>query len=121
LCNAVRGLWWRSYENVKACFSGITSFNITGIIHFEFVPQVQTVDQIYYVEIMKQLDEAVSRKKPELWPNDWILHRANATAHEALSVKQFLAQKSITETEHSPLSLFWLHMTSGCFLKQSLP
>jgi len=40
-------------------------------------------------------------KKPELWPNDWILHHDNAPAHKALSVKQFLAQKSITEMEHS--------------------
>jgi hypothetical protein len=32
-------------------------------------------------------------KRPELWPNDWILRHDNAPAHKALSVKQFLAQK----------------------------
>jgi hypothetical protein len=51
---------------------------------------------------------------PELWPNDWIVHHVNAPAHKALSVKQFLAQKSITGKEHPPRSLhlaqndFWL-------------
>jgi hypothetical protein len=43
-------------------------------------------------------------KRPELWPNDWILHHHNAPAHKALSVKQFLAQKSITEMEHPTYS-----------------
>jgi transposase len=41
---------------------------------------------------------------PELWPNDWILHHDNAPAHKALFVKQFLAQRSITEMEHPPYS-----------------
>jgi hypothetical protein len=41
----------------------------------------------------------VRRKRPEFWPNDW-----NAPAHKALSVKQFLAQKSITEIEHPSCS-----------------
>jgi hypothetical protein len=49
---------------------------------------------------MKRLREAVRRKKPELWPNDWILRHNSAPAHKALCVKQFLAQKSINEMEH---------------------
>jgi transposase len=66
------------------------------------------------VEILKVLHEAVHRKRPELWPNDWILHHHNAPAHKALSVKQFLAQKSITEMERPQYSHdlapkdFWL-------------
>jgi hypothetical protein len=57
------------------------------------------------VGILKRLREAVRRKMPELWPNYWILHHENSPAHKALSVKQFLAQKSITEMEHPPYSL----------------
>jgi len=41
----------------------ITFFNINGIVHFEFIPQSQTVNQAYYVEILKWLCEAVCRKK----------------------------------------------------------
>jgi transposase len=44
------------------------------------------------------------RKRPEILPNDWILHHDNAPAHKALSVKQFLAQKSVTEMERPPYS-----------------
>jgi hypothetical protein len=56
------------------------------------------------MEILKRLCEAVHRKRPELWPTDWIPHRDNAPAHKALFVKQFLPQKSITEMEHPPCS-----------------
>jgi len=51
------------------------------------------------VEILRQLCEAVHRKRSEL-QLDWILHNGNAPDHKALSVKQFLAQKSTTEMEH---------------------
>jgi hypothetical protein len=56
------------------------------------------------VEILKQLLVALHRKMPELWPNGWILHHDNAPDHKALSVKQFLAQKSITEMENPSYS-----------------
>jgi hypothetical protein len=70
----------------------ITFFDIKGIVHFEFLPQGQAVNQAYYVEILKNLHEAVHRKRPELWPSDWILHHDNAApACEALFAKQFLA------------------------------
>jgi hypothetical protein len=71
----------------------ITFFDIKGSVHFEFISQSQTINQAYYVEILKQLHEVVHRKRPELWPSDWILHHNNDAAHKSLSVKQFLAQK----------------------------
>jgi hypothetical protein len=86
----------------------IIFFNITGIVHLEFIPQDQTA------EILKWLCEAVCGERPELWPNDCILHHDNAPSHKALSVEQFLVQKSITEMERSPFSPdlapndFWL-------------
>jgi histone-lysine N-methyltransferase SETMAR len=82
----------------------IAFFDIEGTIHFEFIPQGQTANQAYYVEILKRLREAVRIKGPEHWPNDWILRHDNGPAHKALSVKQFLAQKSITEMKHPPYS-----------------
>jgi histone-lysine N-methyltransferase SETMAR len=39
-----------------------------------------------------------------LWQNGWILHQDNEPAHNALSVKQFLANKNITVMEHPPHS-----------------
>jgi transposase len=81
---------------------------IKATVHSEFIPQGRTINQAYYVEILMRLHEA------ELWPNDWILHHDNAPVHKTLSVKQFPAQKSITEMEHPPCSPdlvpndFWL-------------
>jgi hypothetical protein len=80
------------------------------------MPQGQAVNQDYYVEILKQLHETMHRISPELWPS-WIFHHDHSPAHKMLSIKQFLAQKSITEMEHpsySPFPLTWLLMTAGC-------
>jgi hypothetical protein len=46
---------------------------------------VLSVNQAYYVEILKQLQEAACRKIPKLLPNDWILQHNNAPANMALS------------------------------------
>jgi hypothetical protein len=76
----------------------ITCFDVKVIFfYFEFIPQGQTFNQTYCVKILKRLREAVRRKRPELWPNDWILHYDNAPPHKTLSIKQFVAQNSIAE------------------------
>jgi hypothetical protein len=75
-----------------------------GTVHFEFISQGETFTQAYYVEISMRLRGALHRKRPELWPNNWILHYNNAPAYKVLSVRQFLAQKSITKMEYRPCS-----------------
>jgi hypothetical protein len=61
----------------------ITSFDIKVTVQFEFIPQDQTVNQTY-VEILKRLREVASRKRPELWPNDWILHHDKSASNKEL-------------------------------------
>jgi hypothetical protein len=41
----------------------ITFFDIKGTAHFEVIPQTQTVNQAYYVEILKRLGESMFKKK----------------------------------------------------------
>jgi len=74
----------------------LTFFDIRGIVHYEFVPNGQTVSQVYYLEVLERLRENVRRKRPELFANSsWILHHDNAPAHTALSVREFVCYKTI--------------------------
>ena len=68
----------------------LLTFFIRGIFHYEFVPTGQTVNQVYYLEVLERLSEKVRRKRPELFANNsWISHHDNAPAHTALSVREF--------------------------------
>jgi hypothetical protein len=64
-----------------------------GIVHFEFLEQGRRVNQHCYLEILARLHEAVRWRRPELWPDSWILHHDNAPTHDALTVREFLAKK----------------------------
>ena len=81
----------------------ICFFDIKGLIHFEFVPQGQTVNQQFYLEVLEGFRDAVGRKCPELWRSgEWLLHYDNAPANTALSVRQFLTQEGMTTASHYP-------------------
>ena len=80
-------------------------FYIRGIVHCEFVPTGQTVNQVYDLEVLERLREKVRWKRPEIFANNsWILHHDNAPAHTVLSVIEFLATKQIIMLEHSAYS-----------------
>ena len=78
----------------------LTFFDIRGSVLYEFVPNGQTVNQVYYLEVLER------QKRPKLFAkNSWILHHDNAPAHTALSVGKFLATKQISVLEHPAYSL----------------
>ena len=75
----------------------ITFFEDQGMVHHEFVPHGQTVNQHFYKEVLTCLVNKVRQKRKASWAGKtWILHHDNAPAHTALSVKQFLVSKEIT-------------------------
>jgi hypothetical protein len=77
-------------SNIKSML--VIFFDCEGIVHQEFVPPGQTVNQHHYLEVLKCLREQVRRERLERWRNqDWLLHHDNAPAHTALSVQRFLA------------------------------
>uniref|UniRef100_A0A8C4Q5Q6 Mos1 transposase HTH domain-containing protein n=1 Tax=Eptatretus burgeri TaxID=7764 RepID=A0A8C4Q5Q6_EPTBU len=48
----------------------IAFFDIKGIVHFEFLPQGQTVNQYMYKEIVQCLIRSVRDKRRDLWENN---------------------------------------------------
>ena len=92
----------KSQNNVADFFF----FYIRGIVHYEFVPTGQTVNQVYYLEVLERLLEKVRRKRPQPFANNsWILHHDNAHDHTtALPVRELLATKKITVLEHPAYS-----------------
>ena len=96
-------------------------FDVRDIVHSEFLPQGQTINQQVYKEILQLLLHSVHKKRRELWQDkSWLLHHDNAPAHNALSIRQFLAEKNITVLEQPPCSpdlalcvLFLFHKLKG--------
>ena len=90
---------------IKSQNNVVTFFILWGIVHYEFVLTGQTVNQVYYLEVLERLRDKVRRKRPEMFAyNSWILHHDNAHSHTALSVKEFLATKQMTVLEHPAYS-----------------
>lgn len=90
-------------SNVKVMLT--VFFYAKGVVHYEYLPEGSTVNQITYIEVLKRLRDAVRRKRPELWRSDnWFFHHDNAPAHSALRTCEFLAKHSITVLPHPPYS-----------------
>jgi len=81
----------------------ICFFGSQEIVHTEFVPQGQTVNQFYYCEIHKRLRKRVVSVGPSI-ANNWMLHHDNASCHMAISVIKFLAKKGIPVVPQPPYS-----------------
>ncbi|VVC28972.1 Hypothetical protein CINCED_3A006254 [Cinara cedri] len=67
----------------------------------KLVPEDQIVNRNYYLTVLVTLHERVRKKRPMLLKNkSWILNQDNASAHNALSVKRYLASKGTLVLEH---------------------
>ncbi|UYV69332.1 hypothetical protein LAZ67_6003262 [Cordylochernes scorpioides] len=44
-----------------------------GVVHHEFLPQGRTVNMKYYLQVMRNLREAIRQKRPDLSPCDFFL------------------------------------------------
>ena len=82
-----------------ACFgsSSISPKNSSKKWIEESVSKFQggTVNKKYYLQVMRNLSEAIRQNRPDLWKNkNWLLHH-NAPTHTSLLVREFLAKKTI--------------------------
>lgn len=78
-------------------------FDSQGIVHKEFVPPGQTVNQHFYRQVLERLRKRVMRVRPNI-KNSWVLHHDNAPCHTAISVNRFLASKNIPVAPQPPYS-----------------
>jgi hypothetical protein len=44
-------------EDIYVDYDKVRELDIRGIAHYEFVPTGQTVNQVYYLEVLKRLRE----------------------------------------------------------------
>jgi hypothetical protein len=57
----------------------------------DWVPEGQTVNQVYYTVVLINLRERV-RRRPEMWiTGSWVLHQDNALSYNAICQEVFEA------------------------------
>ena len=79
--------------------------DVHGIVHAEFLPQGQTINQHVYKNILRRLMQSVREKRRELWETgSWLLHHDNAPAHNALGIREFVAKNIIAALEQPSYS-----------------
>lgn len=81
-------------------------FDWHGIVHQEFLPADQCVDEAYYLKLMRRLQKLhYITKRPELWQNkSWLLHHDNISANTSFIVSQFMTENSIATVPQPPNS-----------------
>ena len=111
----------QSRSNVKVMLI-VFFFDHEGVVHHEYAPPGQTITKDYYIEVPRQLRDAVRRKRQQLSASgDWHLHHDNAPAHSSALVQTSLVKHRITQVCQPPYSPdlapcdFWL------FSKLKLP
>jgi hypothetical protein len=78
---------WMSKSKIKTML--IYFFNIRGSIHFESVPEGTTVNQTFYVEVLKRFIDVMRCKGGELWRDQsLILHHDNMQKYSLLQMSQ---------------------------------
>jgi hypothetical protein len=81
----------------------ITFFDKQGVIHKEFVPEGQTVNSVFYLEVIGRLVRRISQVRPQFRAEgSWFSLRENAPSHSALVVKTFLAKHGVVVISHPP-------------------
>jgi histone-lysine N-methyltransferase SETMAR len=75
------------------------------VIHREFVPEVQTVNGQFCLDVMEWLLKQIRRMHPEFHNSkEWFLLHDSAPAHTAGVVAHFLTRKQVTVLHHPSYS-----------------
>ena len=92
------------------------------VVHSQFFPEVQTVNEQYYLGVIKRLRESVRWKRQRWKNNPLILHHDNTPAHTSILAYKFFYKKTqrMSSTKHSIRQIRLLG-TSFQFPKLKLP
>ena len=83
----------------------IPFFDSTGMIYVHWVPTGQTVNEEYYVEVLKEFRQRFRRKKPALFKSgQQHFHQDNAPVHNSILVTDYLTKMGIKTVPHYPYS-----------------
>ncbi|UYV75315.1 hypothetical protein LAZ67_12003471 [Cordylochernes scorpioides] len=94
----------RMFKSKLKCLL-ITLFDVKGLVHYEFVPECQTINQHYYLDVLRRLREPVRQKKTRKWhQKNWLLPHDNARPHTAVTVQLYLAKHGIALLPQPPYS-----------------
>ena len=68
-CNLLSNLHFNRLKKDYVVDNKVRELDIRGFFfyYYEFVPTGRTVNQVYYLEVLKRLREKVRRKRPELF------------------------------------------------------
>lgn len=76
-------------------------FDWKGIVHKEFVPPGQTVNQVFNKDVLERLRKRVIRVKPDI-ADKWMLHHDNAPYHTVLFITECFNSKGIPVVPQPP-------------------
>ena len=80
-------------------------FDSTGIIYMHYVSTGQTVNNEYYVEVLREFRKRFRRKMPAIFKSgQWHFHQDNAPVHNSIFVIDYLTKLSIKTVHHPPYS-----------------
>ncbi len=79
-------------------------FDDQGVVHLEFLPPGMTVTSKVYIGILSRLREAIRRKRPVLWGNNYRLLQDNAPGHKAIKIFATMVETNMHTVEHPPYS-----------------
>ena len=81
----------------------ICFFDSQVIFHKEIMPPGQTVNQTFYRKVLERLRKRVESVRPGI-ARTWMLHHDKAPCDTAVSINEFLSEKSIRVVPQPPYS-----------------
>jgi hypothetical protein len=84
----------------------------------ESVSEWQTVNSIFYAEVLKHVTDVKKWKRPETLIDNWMLYHNNGPCHTSLAIQHFLMTNQIPTTPSHCIHQISLCATSGSYWPQ---